>query len=53
MVYCQLHIVGDWGINVCILGLSKQDLYSFKENSLPYEIPKFGLNQADIEQDTA
>ena len=30
-----------------------QDLYSFKENSLPYKIPKFGVNQADIEQDTS
>ena len=30
-----------------------QDLYSFKKNSLPYEIPKFGLNQTDIEQDTS
>ena len=30
-----------------------QDLYSFKKNSLPYEIPKFGLNQTDIDQDTS
>ena len=30
-----------------------QDLYNFKKSSLPYEIPKFGLNQTDIGQDTS
>jgi len=42
-----------WETEDCILGLLIQDLYGFKENSLPYEIPKFGVNQADIEQDTS
>ena len=30
-----------------------QNLYSFEKSSLPYKIPKFGLNQTDIEQDTS
>ena len=34
-------------------GIIDTRLYSFKENSLPYKIPKFVVNQADIEQETS
>ena len=37
----------------CVMGLTTQDPYILKEHTEVYKIPKFRVNWANIEQDTA
>ena len=51
--HCLISYLGGLGTSLCIMGYGTQHLHSQKENTELYNILKFGVNQANIRQDTA
>ena len=50
---CRISYGGGLGMSPCIMGLTTQDPYNQKEHTKLYRIPKFQVNWANTEQDTA
>ena len=51
--HCLISYRGGLGTSLCIMGYGTQHPHSQKEHTALYNIPKFGVNQANIRKDTA
>ena len=51
--HCRISYREGLGMSQCIMGLTTQDPYIQKEHTELYNILKFRVNWANIEQDTA